>query len=132
MRMACMALWWAWPGSGRDAPKPCATPTISRSAPTASATTSALPRPFWMVSTSVSSPSMGATAAAPAATPPAFIASTTRSTTTVGTSVLAATATVRSPLAPETRRPRWLMASTCSVERSMACTSLPAAASRPA
>ena len=62
-----------------------------------------------------------------------FVAITTNSTgPTSDGSVVASIRTTRSPLAPSTRSPRARIASTCAVSTSMAETSWPAAASRPA
>ena len=94
---------------------------------------SAAPRPFWMVSTRVSSPSSGPIEAAADATPSALVAMITRSQGPGSdASVVASSRTVRSPLAPSTRSPRARIASMCSFQVSTAHTSFPADARRPA
>ncbi|CFP52486.1 Uncharacterised protein [Bordetella pertussis] len=61
-------------------------PTARRSAPMASATLSALPRPFWMVSTRVSGPSMARACAAALPAWAALTAMMIRSTGSAGAS----------------------------------------------
>src|SRR5688572_20598750 len=132
-RTSSMPLWCAWPGARIEAPKPPTTPTITLSLPRTDAAVSGPPNPFWIDSTGVSLLSKGLIDCAAGATCMAFVASTTRSHCPASAAfVVALTLTVRSPEAPSRRRPLARMASTCSRQRSIAHTSWPAEANRPA
>ena len=132
-RTSSQPLWCAWPGPFIEAPKPPTTPTITRSRPSTAALVSGPPRPFCTDSTTVSGPISALAACAARSTSRALVAITTSSQGPASAAFsVACSLTTRSPEAPSTRRPCVRMASTCAAQESMAHTSWPAAANRPA